>query len=655
MFQDVGRVKTDISPRPQSYRGGRQGTLGALGVGSLGVLGGAMLFLSLLFAPFSLDAYWKRSYGHAFTGADMLNMQGNPRAIGIGEAYTAIADDIGALDYNPAGLGTMRWPQLRFWSGWEYVGLNIIRANCAYAHPIPYIGTLATSFTYMAYGTGGVQYILDASGNYYGKFTPRDTLYTFAWGRHIIYGLHLGMQGKYYEQVIKLKPEDAAAAEAMEQAGYEPGEHLSKAMLGDYGFLWVVPKVGLRVATSFQNTGESVDHYLPPDRVRFGIAYPIAGKFFESNPMTFVYEHNWLVGSGRVSCGGVEWNIARQIAFRVGYNMPVGYGYTKKGTRRALEGLRCGFGLGDEYFTLDYAYKYHEHLGSSHYLSSTITFGSDKVKPKKIEEKPEAVGPYIQPGSSPFNLTEKSGNRRVLLKWEPAYADNVQGFNIYRRKADGQRVKIVKAPIKKNRCVLRGLKNGKEYQFAVSIVFNDFEETFTPFISTTPFSILDQETANLKFAELVPSEFQAEERSGKLLLRWKNSRDKRIAGTYVLWKTSPEEDFRRLVSKPIKGKVMALPGKKVKGGKGLNSGTYYFIAQNGDGGEGELEKLSRPSMEIIVEFVSPREKAIRQAAAAEEAAAEAETEPDEDPGDDTAEAPAEEAADDEIEDELDEI
>lgn len=526
--------------------------------------------------------------------------------MGVGEAYAAMADDIDAIEYNPAGLGLMRWPQLRLWGSWHYVGLNILRNNVAYAHPIPLVGTVAASFTYVSYGLNGVQPILDDKGNYLGKFTPRDTIYTFGWGRHIVHGLHLGWQLKYYEQMIKLKPADAAAAETIMLLGHS---HISKAWLGDYGILWKAPVVGFRLAAGIQSTGESVDSYLPPDRPYLGFAYPLGGQFFQRNPMTFSYQLSWPTGSGRVSALGWEFSVARQISFRVGYNLPLGYGYSLKGNRRALEGLRLGFGLGDEYFKLDYAYSYHQQLGNSHFLSTTITFGSDRKEPEEVKEEPEAIGAYIQPGSSPFNLAAKEGNRRVLLSWQPAYAPNVQGFNVYRRMPDGQRKKIVKAPIRKNRCALRGLKNNKEYQFAVSIVFNDFEETFTSFVTATPFSILDKETAGKKFAELVPQEFRVEERGGKLVLRWKNAKDKRITGTYILWKTKAEEDFRRLTAKPIKGRVMALPGKKEKGGKGLISGAYYFIAQNSDGGEGEAEKVSRPSLEVMVKFVAPKDRA----------------------------------------------
>jgi hypothetical protein len=199
------------------------------------------------------DSYWKRDYGHGFAGADSLNLSGSPRSMGVGEAFVAMADDIDAIEYNPAGLGMMRWPQLRLWGGWHYVGLDVFRNNIAYGHPVPYVGTLAFSFSYVSYGIRGVQPILDSMGNYLGKFTPRDTLYTFGWGRHIRHGLHLGWQLKYFEQVVKLKPTPAMVATGMTTVSAN-----NKAWLADYGLTWVIPRAGLRLAASFQNSG----HYL---------------------------------------------------------------------------------------------------------------------------------------------------------------------------------------------------------------------------------------------------------------------------------------------------------------------------------------------------------------------------------------------------------
>ena len=62
------------------------------------------------------------------------------RAIGLGGAYTALADDIYALYYNPAGLAALSKAQCATEYGKLYMGLdddsNISRSFLGYGHPI---------------------------------------------------------------------------------------------------------------------------------------------------------------------------------------------------------------------------------------------------------------------------------------------------------------------------------------------------------------------------------------------------------------------------------------------------------------------------------------------------------------------------------------
>ena len=52
--------------------------------------------------------------GPGTTAADVLNIPVGARAIGMGEAYTAQADDVSSLYWNPAGLALMQERQASF-------------------------------------------------------------------------------------------------------------------------------------------------------------------------------------------------------------------------------------------------------------------------------------------------------------------------------------------------------------------------------------------------------------------------------------------------------------------------------------------------------------------------------------------------------------
>lgn len=67
--------------------------------------------LSVAFGAFSLAAAARAGVGVA--GADILKVPVEARGWGLGTAYSAISDDVGAMAYNPAGLSLGRRPEVR--------------------------------------------------------------------------------------------------------------------------------------------------------------------------------------------------------------------------------------------------------------------------------------------------------------------------------------------------------------------------------------------------------------------------------------------------------------------------------------------------------------------------------------------------------------
>ena len=48
------------------------------------------------------------------SGADFLLMTTGARPDGMGQAFSAVADDINTLSFNPAGLGNIRLPEIGY-------------------------------------------------------------------------------------------------------------------------------------------------------------------------------------------------------------------------------------------------------------------------------------------------------------------------------------------------------------------------------------------------------------------------------------------------------------------------------------------------------------------------------------------------------------
>src|SRR5690242_7057886 len=69
----------------------------------------ALLGLFCLAAVGSLQAQTLSS--NSSTAFPILSVGMGPRAVGMGESFTAVADDLSAIHYNPAGLAQIRQPE----------------------------------------------------------------------------------------------------------------------------------------------------------------------------------------------------------------------------------------------------------------------------------------------------------------------------------------------------------------------------------------------------------------------------------------------------------------------------------------------------------------------------------------------------------------
>jgi hypothetical protein len=102
-------------------------------------LGTILLSAALAFSGLGLNVAWAAD-GDAGQAGAFLTYGAGARAIGMGRAFTGIADDATALYWNPGGLTGMRQNQALFQfatlidgSTYQYLG---------YGHLLPYIGTL---------------------------------------------------------------------------------------------------------------------------------------------------------------------------------------------------------------------------------------------------------------------------------------------------------------------------------------------------------------------------------------------------------------------------------------------------------------------------------------------------------------------------------
>src|ERR1700689_2585823 len=79
------------------------------------------------------------------SGAEFLKIGPGARPVGMGEAFTGVADDIHAIYWNPAGLGTLKSPEMTGMH-MQYFQ-NIQYEFAAFAYPTQRFGTFGFAVT----------------------------------------------------------------------------------------------------------------------------------------------------------------------------------------------------------------------------------------------------------------------------------------------------------------------------------------------------------------------------------------------------------------------------------------------------------------------------------------------------------------------------
>lgn len=189
-------------------------------------------------------------------------------ATGMGGAFTAFADDMSSIYYNPAGLSNFK-NNISF--GWQHSNWLLGLIPDAYYEFGSYYyptsrGTIGIGFTYL---TIGEVEVYDQQNNAY-KFTPYDFAISLGFGTSITNYLKLGAVVKYFYSL--LIPEEIAKKLGME------GKGTAQVPALDLGILYH-PYDYLNLGVSIQNIGPGLKYSgneAPeplPLTLRLGIGY----------------------------------------------------------------------------------------------------------------------------------------------------------------------------------------------------------------------------------------------------------------------------------------------------------------------------------------------------------------------------------------------
>lgn len=284
------------------------------------------------------------------TGAAFLNIPPDSKASAMGNAYTALADDIGALWWNPSGLARLDTHELtgthaEWLAGtrYDYIG---------YAHPLTE-GVIGVSVSML--DMGGIE-SRDEAGTARGNFTARDLSINFAYARVLNAGTRLGITIKFISQRI----------EAYEAIGYAV----------DLGGITALNIGGLDLGYGIYNLGPKMrfvsESYHLPLRMSLGLGYRVSGIriALDANRDYHAQKTSFLLG--------MEYSVVSEVSLRMGYTRNALRNNSDKSSRAddvlSAYGINAGFGIQLFGKQLDYAFVPYGDLGSTHRISFSSKF-----------------------------------------------------------------------------------------------------------------------------------------------------------------------------------------------------------------------------------------------------------------------------------------
>ena len=270
----------------------------------------------------------------ALETASFLNVGVGARGLGMGGAYTALADDSDAIYWNPAGLAGVEKHEFR--ASEAELTQNTREGFFSYAQTVPF-GTFATGVTYLNDSTLEGR---DALGHQTSGFSAADTAVAGAFAR-------------------KTELADLGGSVKVIQS------HIGSAQATTFGVdLGARRQLGKVVlAAALRNAGPGMKFDSETDDLPLRVALGAAYKFVGGHSVGAELANSPRGAGNDVSFGG-EYRALKDVYLRAGYTtqsaISGGTGFD------ATRGLTLGVGLRTTRWTLDYAAVPMGELGSAH-------------------------------------------------------------------------------------------------------------------------------------------------------------------------------------------------------------------------------------------------------------------------------------------------
>ncbi len=179
-------------------------------------------------------------YRKGTTSANFLELGFGGAALGMGDSYVSMANDISSIYWNPAGLGYMTNNELMVMHQPWFADIN--SSFLGFGYVAPGLGTFGVGFTFISYGEEDVTSMISQEGTGE-KFDGLDLAISISYGRKLADWFSFGASGKIITSRIW---HESASAVAFDLGAIVNTDFLS----------WTGSKEdGLRIGMSITNYG----------------------------------------------------------------------------------------------------------------------------------------------------------------------------------------------------------------------------------------------------------------------------------------------------------------------------------------------------------------------------------------------------------------
>ena len=261
--------------------------------------------------------------GAGTVGLQFLNNDFSPRALGMGGAFVAVADDVYASDYNPAGLGQIKYPEISamYQSGFDdaymgglHYGMLLPTVGFArYARPAVAVSVITASAGDI---TVRPLYANNDLGNARTINAQQDYAVTVSFAEKFFVG-DIILEKLRFEDIeqfygVNVKYIRSTLVE----------DYTGNGVAGDIGYLLKHNRSGVSLGASFSNLGSGVKYISDTTKM------PSVARAGMSWLMPSLYEHQMRISAQAdfhlnedmlVFRAGAEYTFDRYVALRLGY------------------------------------------------------------------------------------------------------------------------------------------------------------------------------------------------------------------------------------------------------------------------------------------------------------------------------------------------